>query len=141
MANPRFHTDLALLAMRVMIGVVFVFHGLQKLFGLFGGGGLEGTATYMESIGIPMPMPSAVLAATTETVGGLAFVLGFGQRLLAIPLTFTMLVAAFVAHGDAFAATAGGMEYPLTLAVMTAGLGLLGPGRIALGTSGYPKQS
>ena len=49
-------TNLGLLAMRTMVGVVFVFHGGQKLFGLFGGNGLEATAGWMESIGIPFPI-------------------------------------------------------------------------------------
>ena len=59
--RPR-TTDFGLLLMRIMIGVVFVFHGGQKLFGLFGGYGLEGTAGWMESVGIPLPMLSATLA-------------------------------------------------------------------------------
>lgn len=124
-------TDVALLAMRVMVGIVFVFHGAQKLFGIFGGYGISGTAGWMASIGIPMPEVSAVLAGAAEFFGGLALISGFGQRLLSVPLTFTMLVAAFTAHSG-FSATSGGMEYPLTLAVIVAGLGLLGPGRLAI---------
>ncbi|MEM7306584.1 MAG: DoxX family protein [Planctomycetota bacterium] len=124
-------TDLALLALRLMAGSVFAFHGAQKLFGLFGGYGVAGTAGWMESIGIPLPTVSAVLAGGTELVGGLALFAGLGQRLLAVPLTFTMLVAAFTAHSGFNAAT-GGMEYPLTLAVLAAALGLLGPGRLSL---------
>lgn len=128
---PFTRADAALLAMRTMVGVVFAFHGAQKLFGLFGGYGIAGTAGWMESLGIPLPTVSATLAGTTELVGGLALVTGFGQRLLAIPLVFTMLVGAFSAHSG-FDAASGGMEFPLTLAVVTAGLGLLGPGAIAL---------
>ena len=123
--------DLGLLVIRVMIGVVFVFHGAQKVFGLFGGYGLEGTAGFMESLGLPLPYASAVLAGGTELVGGLALITGFGQRLISIPLTFTMLVAAFTAHSG-FNGQTGGMEYPLTLALVTAGLGLTGAGSLAL---------
>ena len=123
--------DLGLLTLRLMGGSVFLFHGAQKLFGAFGGHGLEGFAGYLESLGVPFPAVSAFLAATTELLGGLALVLGLGQRLLALPLTFTMLVAAFTAHSG-FAATAGGNEYPLTLAALALGLGLTGPGRFAL---------
>jgi len=128
-------SDVALLAMRVMVGIVFVFHGAQKLFGLFGGYGITGTAGWMASIGIPLPEVSATLAGAAEFFGGLALLSGFGQRLLSIPLTFTMLVAAFTAHSG-FSATSGGMEYPLTLAVIVAGLGLLGPGRLAIRRGG-----
>ena len=58
-----------------------------------------------------------------------ALLLGTGVRLAAVPLTVTMLVAAFVAHGQAFDIQKGGMEYPLTLAVIVLALGLAGPGR------------
>lgn len=126
--------DLALLVMRLMVGIVFVFHGSQKLFGLFGGYGITGTAGWMESLGIPLPLVSATLAGAAEFFGGIALVTGVGQRLLAVPLAFTMLVAATTAHSG-FDATSGGMEYPLTLAAVVAGLGLLGPGRFALGAS------
>lgn len=120
--------DLGLLLMRAMVGFVFVFHGSQKLFGLFGGYGLEATAGWMESIGIPLPMVSATLAGSAELLGGLALISGFGQRLLAVPLTFTMLVAAWTQTGFS---GPGGMELPLTLAFLVAGLGLTGPGRFA----------
>jgi len=124
------NVDLGLLLMRAMVGVVFVFHGGQKLFGLFGGYGLEATAGWMESVGIPFPMLSATLAGAAEFLGGLALITGFGARLLAIPLTITMLVASSLATG--FDAQQGGMEYPLTLAFVAAALALTGPGRYAL---------
>jgi len=127
--------DLALLSIRLITGAAFLFHGSQKLFGLFGGYGIEGTAGWMESLGIPFPVASTIAAGSAELIGGAALVTGFGQRLLAAPLAFTMLVAAFTAHAGAFDASAGGMEYPLTLAVVVAALGLLGPGRLALGRS------
>jgi putative oxidoreductase len=123
--------DLGLLSIRLLTGLVFVVHGSQKLFGLFGGYGLAGTAGWMESIGLPFPMLSATLAGSTELIGGLALLTGFGQRLLAWPLAFTMLVASLTAHSG-FDAAAGGMEYPLLLVFVTAGLGLTGPGSFAL---------
>lgn len=129
--NAITRNDAALFAIRLMVGVVFLFHGAQKLFGSFGGHGIQGTAGWMESIGIPFPVVSATLAGATEFLGGLALVSGVGLGLLSVPLTFTMLVAAFTAHSG-FDVTSGGMEYPLTLAVVVAGLGLQGPGRLAL---------
>lgn len=128
--------DLGLFLMRAMLGVVFVFHGGQKLFGLFGGYGLEATAGWMESIGIPLPMVSAALASSTEFFGGLALLTGLGLRLASVPLTITMIVAALTHTG--FSAQTGGMEYPLTLAIVTAGLGLTGGGRLALS---WPRRS
>ena len=132
--NPRIQpllNDLGLLALRLMIGFVFFFHGAQKLFGIFGGYGIEGTAGFFEGLGIPFPTASVVLAGGTEFLGGLALMSGLGQRLIALPLTVTMLVAAFSAHSG-FGGQ-DGMEYPLTLAAAALGLGLTGPGRLALG--------
>ena len=140
--DTNLQNDLARLAMRLMLAAIFLFHGSQKLFGFFGGYGIEGTAGWMESIGIPFPTASTVLVASTELVGGLALLTGLGQRLLSIPLAISMLVAAFTAHATGFDNTAGGMEYPLSLAVSAAALGLLGPGRFRLaGTRDQSRQS
>ena len=121
-----------LLLIRLMVGVVFVFHGSQKLFGAFGGPGLEGFAGFLTQLQVPMPMVSAVLAAVAEFGGGLALIAGLGTRFAAVPLVITMLVAAFKVHGSAFSAQAGGLEYALTLAVVSAGLGLTGAGAFSL---------
>lgn len=123
--------DLALLLLRLPLAAVFLFHGSQKLFGLFGGYGLEGTAGFMESLGLPAGTLMAALAGGTELLGGLALLTGLGLRLLSLPLTFTMLVAALLAHSG-FDAAQGGMEYPLVLAAAVAALGLTGPGRLSL---------
>ena len=129
----RSATDLGLLIGRVMLGVVFVFHGSQKLFGAFGGPGIEGFTGFLGSLGVPLPGLNAWLAAGVEFVGGLALLLGFGVRVLGLPLVITMLVAAFTAHSG-FSAQSGGMEYPLTLAALTATLTLTGPGHFSLAT-------
>lgn len=127
--------NLGLFLLRTMLAVVFLFHGSQKLFGAFGGHGLEATAQWMGSIGIPLPMLSATLAALSETLGGVALLTGLVFRPVLIPLVFTMLVAAFVGHADkGFAAQNGGMEYPLTLMVGVLALVLTGPGTIRLGS-------
>jgi len=62
--------DAGLVLMRGMLGAVFVFHGSQKLFGWFGGYGLQATGQWMESIGIPFGFVSAALAGSTEFFGG-----------------------------------------------------------------------
>ncbi|MBK8974568.1 MAG: DoxX family protein [Planctomycetes bacterium] len=132
LTDPRVRADLGLLLARAFVGLVFAFHGSQKLFGWFGGYGLEATGQWMESIGIPFGTVSALLAGAAELGGGLLLIAGLLQPLVAVPLVVTMLVAALTAH-QGFAAQAGGMEYPLTLAFVTAGLGLTGAGRFALG--------
>ena len=124
--------DLGLLVLRLAAGSAFVFHGAQKLFGAFGGYGIEGTAGWMASLGIPFPTFSATMAGGTELVGGLALLAGLFTRLLSVPLTITMLVAAFTAH-TGFDATKGGMEYPLVMAAAAFLFAVAGPGRFSLG--------
>ncbi|MGE3171000.1 MAG: DoxX family protein [Planctomycetota bacterium] len=138
---PRTSPDLGLLALRVMLAAVFLFHGSQKLFGWFGGYGLSATIDWMGSIGIPAPAVSGTLAALTEFGGGLALLTGVLFRPMMLPLAFTMSVAAFVGHGGkGFDVQQGGMEYPLTLMVAAASLFLTGPGRFALGATPAPTR-
>ena len=120
-------TNIALLALRSILAVVFIFHGSQKLFGWFGGYGLTATGQYMESIGIPFGALSAFMAGATEFFGGILLLAGLFVPYVTIPMVITMLVASFVAHSG-FNAQTGGMEYSLTLAVALFSLGLLGAG-------------
>ena len=119
--------DAGLVLMRGMLGAVFVFHGSQKLFGWFGGYGLQATGQWMESIGIPFGFVSAALAGSTEFFGGLLLLTGVATRFVSVPMVITMLVAVTTAH-HGFDAGQGGAEYPITLAAVLAGLGLIGPG-------------
>jgi putative oxidoreductase len=130
MDRRQFH-DAGLFLIRAMVGVVFVFHGAQKLFGIWGGHGLEGFTGFLTQLQVPMPAVSAVLAAVAEFGGGLLLIAGLATRLAAVPLVITMMVAAFKVHGQAFALPTG-MEYALTLGVVTLGLALTGPGGLSL---------
>lgn len=127
------HLDAGLLALRLMLAAVFLFHGAQKVFGAFGGPGIDGFAGFLGTLGVPFAYPNAWAAALSELLGGVALATGWYFRPLLVPVTFTMLVASFTAHGGAFSAQAGGMEYPLTLAVASAALFLTGAGRYRLG--------
>ena len=120
--------------MRIILGVVFVFHGSQKLFGLFDGPGLATFTAYLHQLELPYPQYLAVLAAGTEFLGGLALILGLQMRTMMVPLATTMFVAAFVVHRGQFDMQHGGMEYPLTLGMVTTGLAMTGPGRFSLST-------
>ena len=128
--SPRF--DLGLLLMRLMLAVVFLFHGSMKLFGWFGGDGLTGMAEFNAQLGLPFPMAGAVLAGIAEFVGGLALAVGVAVRWVVLPLIFMMLVASFTAHRGAFWVADNGMEFTLTLAVFLAALGIMGPGRFTV---------
>jgi putative oxidoreductase len=124
--------DVALLLERLILAAVFVFHGSQKMLGAFGGYGLQGTADWMATVGIPLPLLSATLAASAELFGGIALALGAGTRLAVVPLTVTMLVATAVHSGGGFAVTSGGVEYTLVLTTVLLALGLSGAGRYSV---------
>lgn len=81
------------LALRIPIGIIFMAHGAQKLFGWFGGYGLEGTGQWMASIGLGPGVLMAFLAGSAEFFGGLFILLGLLTRPAAVALSFTMAVA------------------------------------------------
>ncbi len=131
-------TDLGLLLMRGMLGSVFIFHGAQKLFGVWDGAGLGGFATWLESMNLPYPAYAAVLAGAAEFVGGIALVTGVWMRTAILPLVVTMAVAIGVVHEPTFSIQQEGFEYPLTLAVLLVGLACTGPGRFWLNLGALP---
>ncbi|NHN30529.1 DoxX family protein [Paenibacillus agricola] len=125
---------LGLLLIRLVVGLLFIGHGAQKLFGWFGGYGPKGTGGWMESIGIKPGVVMAVLAGVMELLGGILFATGLFTPLAAVLITLTMLGAIIKVHGkNGIWATANGYEYPLVLMVVAIGIALIGPGAYALG--------
>src|SRR5690606_20753506 len=86
------------LALRIPAGIIFIAHGAQKLFGWFGGGGLQGTGEFMASIGLHPGYLMAFLAGAAEFFGGVALIVGLLVRPAGAVLAFTMLVAIFAVH-------------------------------------------
>jgi len=86
----------------------------------------------LEKLSVPSPLVSATLAGCAEFFGGLLIFLGLLTRIATLPVVFNMLVACFTVHKGKFGGQIGGMEYPLTLAVVCAGLGLIGAGRFSV---------
>ncbi len=113
---------------RIIVGVVFLMHGWQKLF-VFGLDGMTGAMTKM---GLPAPGLSAVLVSFTEFLGGLLLLLGLFTRVAALPVAFAMFVAVTMVHLPAGFFAPAGLEYPLTLLVVLVALVLMGPGELAL---------
>lgn len=125
--------SVALLLLRVVIGVAFVGHGAQKLFGWFGGYGPKGTGGYMESIGMKPGVAMAVLAGLMELVGGILFVAGLFTPVAAVLIIATMLGAIIKVHApNGFWSSSNGIEFPLTLLVIALAVALAGPGSISL---------
>lgn len=123
----------AALILRVPVGLILAAHGAQKLFGWFGGYGLEGTANWLASIGLEPGYLMALLAGGAEFFGGLALVLGLLTRPAALVAAFTMLVAIFSVHiGNGLFMSNNGYEYALTLFVVSLALAIQGAGRFAV---------
>jgi putative oxidoreductase len=105
-----------LTAIRIVVGIIFAAHGAQKLFGMFGGYGIAGTAQYMESLGLAPGHLMAILAGGTEFFGGLALIIGLLVRPAALGLTFLSLVAIFSVHiHNGLFMTNNGYEFALAL--------------------------
>ncbi|MGG4207637.1 DoxX family protein [Paenibacillus jamilae] len=122
-----------LLLIRLVVGLLLVGHGAQKLFGWFGGYGPKGTGGWMESIGIKPGVFMAVSAGLMELLGGALFALGLFTPLAALLITVTMLGAIFKVHGpNGIWATANGYEYPLVLIAVAIGIALTGAGSYSI---------
>jgi putative oxidoreductase len=129
------HAGWEAVTLRVPIGIILAAHGSQKLFGWFGGHGLEGTGQFMASIGLNPGFVMALLAGSAEFFGGVALMLGLLTRPAAAVNAITMLVALFWVHwGNGFFLDKHGIEYALALLSATVTLALMGGGRYALDT-------
>lgn len=126
--------DVALLAIRLVIGVCFVVHALGKL-GLVGTGTMAGFVAWLRSEGVPMPALQARLAMLAELTGGVALALGLYTRPAALLLVFTMIVAARIGHKNAgylITNDPPGAEYTINLAAICGVIAWLGPGALSL---------
>jgi len=124
--KDRTAVDVALLVARVVVGVIFAAHGSQKMFGAFGGPGLQGIVQMMGPIGY--------LVAIGEFFGGLGLVFGFLTRFSAASLIVIMGGAIQMVHGkNGFFLDKGGFEYCLALIGLLLPILIAGPGRFAIG--------
>jgi putative oxidoreductase len=124
--------DAGLLLLRVLVGVAFSLHGFQKLFGWFGGGGLEGTADWFRSLGLG-GRGAAALAGVSEVGGGLGLALGLLTPLAAAAMIGTMTVAALVNNADnGFWSVRKGWELNGYLIAVAWAVATTGPGAYSL---------
>ncbi len=126
--------DLAILVLRLALGICFVIHGLGKL-GIVGPGNLAGFSSWLKSLGLPFPEMQARMAMATEILGGTLIAAGLATRLAAFCCCVTMSVAAVLGHkGSGYLITNNppGNEYALNLAILMVVLILLGPGQYSL---------
>jgi len=120
--------DWALLAVRLVVGSIFLVHGSQKMFGAFGGPGLGGVVQWLGPVGY--------LVAIAEFFGGLAILVGFLARFSALALVGVMIGAIGMVHwqnGFFAGPQAIGIEWPLALIGNLLAIALGGPGAFSLG--------
>ncbi|MFJ9547089.1 DoxX family protein [Streptomyces erythrochromogenes] len=122
--------DTGLLLLRLVLGLTMAGHGVQKLFGWFGGGGISGTGQFFTASGYPAGDAMAVLAGLTETLGGLGLAAGLLTPLAGAAVVGT-LINAIAVHGTGSFFAPAGFEYELLLTAGAAALTLTGPGRYA----------
>ncbi|NHC41430.1 DoxX family protein [Bacillus sp. MM2020_1] len=121
-----------LLLIRLVIGLSFLAHGAQKLFG-FGGGGLKVAGEHFEKLGIRPGVTMALLAGLSELIGGAMFALGLLTPLAGIVIAGTMVVGILKVHGpNGYWITKGGYEYCLAVLVVAIGVALTGAGKYSL---------
>lgn len=125
--------DIGLLSLRLATGGLLMGHGAQKLFGSFGGPGLEGTAQWLESIGMRPGKTWAPMAGGGEFVGGLLTTLGLFSPAGPIMVLGPMATAIHRVHmGKPIWVTTGGAELPVTNIAVALALIFAGPGAFSL---------
>jgi putative oxidoreductase len=127
--------DAGLLAARLVLGSLMAAHGSQKLFGWFGGYGLDGTAAYFEQIGFRPGRRFALAAALSEVTGGLLVAAGLLGPIGPALMLAVMIVAVVTVHwGHGLFAMTNGVEVPLLYSAGAAALALTGPGAFSFDT-------
>lgn len=122
--------EYGLLLLRLVVGLAFMAHGSQKLFGWFGGGGPSGTAGFFASLGYRAPALMALLAGLAELGSGLLLALGLATPLAALALATVMLNAIVtVKWTQGFF---GGYELDVVFLTVAVALAATGPGCLSL---------
>ena len=125
--------DVGLLILRAVVGALFVGHGAQKLFGSFGGYGIEGTGGFMSSLGYRNGRAMAKLTGLAEFGSGALLMLGFLTPFATAAIIGVMLNAIIAVHAPkGMWNPEGGMEYPIVLSTIAATLAFAGPGAYSI---------
>ncbi|WP_420429850.1 DoxX family protein [Kordiimonas sp.] len=127
------YSDIGTTLTRVAAGLFLMPHGAQKLFGWFGGYGLEATGQFFAGqLGFSNGYLAALGAGSVEFFGGLLLAFGLSTRSSAIAITVMLAVASTFHFGTGFFWTDGGWEYPILWAIVGFSFALKGGGRYSL---------
>src|SRR3954453_6606497 len=122
-----------LFIIRAVLGGLLFAHGAQKLFGWFGGYGLDGTGGFFESVGHRPGRPMAMIAGISEAGGGLLLLMGLFTPVGSAMVIGPLIVASYSVHkANGLWATNGGYELPLLNASVAAALAFTGAGAWSL---------
>jgi putative oxidoreductase len=124
--------DTGLLIVRLVFGALLIGHGTQKLFGWFGGHGLDGTGGFFHSLGFRPGRVMAAIAGVSEAGGGVLLALGLLTPLAGAVIVGTLLVAASVHIEKGLWGANGGYESALLYGVLAAAIAVAGPGAASL---------
>jgi putative oxidoreductase len=125
--------DIALLGLRLVVGLTFAAHAVPKFFTVWGGGGIQATADTFDQIGLRPGKLNAWVAGVAELGGGLLIAVGLLTPFAAAALIATMTAAVLTVHlRNGFFATNNGYEYNLVLAVAAFAVAGIGPGNWSL---------
>lgn len=126
----------ASIPLRLGLGFMFLAHGLQKAFGLFGGPGIKGFSQMLSTLGFAPPLFWAYTAAFVELAGGVCLIIGLGTRMAAGLLLILTIIAGISVHlKNGFFLAGGGVEYIFVIACACIALILLGPGKLSISSS------
>ena len=124
--------EIGLLLLRSAVGLTLVAHGTQKLFGWFGGPGLNATGQFFTVLGFPSGRRHAIMAALGETVSAALLAVGLATPAAAAVVSMLLVAKVNVHVGKDFFAQNGGYEYPLVLAAAALALAFTGPGSLSI---------
>ena len=127
-----FNVNIPILLLRLVVGLLFIGHGTQKLFGWFGGNGLITTGEFFEKIGFKPGKFWAAMAGLGEALGGLGLAAGFLTPIAAAMLISVMLMAIFKVHWPRIWNSDRGIEYPLVNLIVALVIALSGPGAFSV---------
>ncbi len=118
---------------RFATGLILAPHGAQKLFGLFGGGGLKGTAGFFAKVGVEPALPMAYLVGSVEFFGGLLVAIGLWTRPAAFAIAILMFGAILTVNlNNGFFWTKGGYEFPLLWGIIALTICIRGAGAMSV---------
>lgn len=123
------YRNIGLLIARGIPGVVFLYHGWQKL-----DGGLDGVSGFLDSLGVPIPDVMAYVLTFGELIGGALLIIGFLTRLVAVLFFIEMIITTLLVKIDLglIAQGAAGAELDLTLLAAMAAIATMGPGSLSV---------